>query len=229
LRLSKRLAAIARFVPPGKTVADIGTDHALLPVYLVQSGRSQRVIATEIREQPWRRACLSVQIHGLENKIDVRLGNGLKGLAVGEAQVAVVAGMGGKTISQVLDAVPEVLKHLERLILQPMNDAGALRFWLVNHGWRLQEEAIAEEEGRLYVIIIAEPGRETTNDPLLIEIGPRLAQGKDPLSIAYLNKLETKYQQVLKALGHSWSPRAREKAVQIKALLAKIRDCKEAR
>lgn len=225
LYLPKRLAVIAGFVPPGKIVADIGTDHALLPVYLVQSGRCRRVIATELKEQPWKRACLSVQVLGLENKIDVRQGNGLKGVLAGEAQVAVVAGMGGKTISQALEACPEVLNNLERLVLQPMNDAGALRFWLINHGWRICEEAVAEEEGRLYVIIVAEPGRETVCDPLLIEIGPYLAQGKDPLSVAYLNKLEANYQQILKALNRGQSPRAREKVVQINELLAKIRDC----
>jgi tRNA (adenine22-N1)-methyltransferase len=223
--LPKRLSSIAVFVPPGKIVADIGTDHALLPVYLVQSGRCQRVIATELKAQPWKRACLSVQVLGLEKKIDVRLGNGLKALSVNEAQVAVVAGMGGKAISQALEACPEVLDSLERLILQPMKDASALRFWLINHGWRISEEAVAEEEGRLYVIIVAEPGRETVRDPLLIEIGPCLAQGKDPLSVAYLNKLEANYQQIAKSLKRGRSPRAREKAIQINALLVKIRDC----
>ncbi|MBC7324419.1 MAG: SAM-dependent methyltransferase, partial [Moorella sp. (in: Bacteria)] len=132
MRLPKRLAAIAEFVPPGKVAADIGTDHAYLPVYLVQTGRSPRVIATELNEKPWMRARFWVSSFHLEDKIEVRLGAGLQVLSPGEVQVVVVAGMGQNTIRELLAATPAVLYRLERLILQPMSDAGNLRLWLVD-------------------------------------------------------------------------------------------------
>ncbi|SHJ79641.1 tRNA (adenine(22)-N(1))-methyltransferase [Desulfofundulus thermosubterraneus] len=224
MRLAKRLKAIATYVPPGTVVADIGTDHALLPIYLVAKGICPKAVATELNAGPYRSARTAVHLQGLDGKIDVRQGDGLRPLLPGEAQVIVLAGLGGNTIRQILAAAPEVLAAVRRLILQPMVDAGDLRLWLVEEGWRLLDETLVVEDGHLYVILVAEPGREKVSDPFLLEIGPRLVEKKHPLLPAYLSKLMAEYQRVLKALVHSRSPRAEEKALEISDKMARIQE-----
>ncbi|MGB9803164.1 tRNA (adenine(22)-N(1))-methyltransferase [Desulfofundulus sp.] len=224
MRLTRRLAAIAACVPPGVVVADIGTDHALLPIYLVEKGICPRVVATELNPGPYRSAIEAVNLQGLDGKIEVRQGDGLHPLLPGEAQVIVLAGMGGNTIRQILADSPEVLAAVRRLILQPMVDAGDLRLWLVGEGWRLVDEMLVEEDGRLYVIVVAERGREKVSDPYLLEIGPRLVEKKDPLLPAYLSKLMAHYQRILKALARSRSSRAEEKALEISDKMARIQE-----
>ena len=223
-RLPKRLAAIVNFILPGKVVADIGTDHAYLPVYLVQAGISPKVVATELNEKPWTRANIWVNVNNLKDKIDVRRGEGLQVLSPGEAQVVVVAGMGGTTIKRLLAVAPLILHRLERLILQPVTGAGDLRLWLVDNDWRLVEEALVEEKGRLYVILVAEQGKEATKDRLLVEMGPRLIEKSDPFLVSYLEQLKKNYQRVLNGLALSRSLEAQKKAVELTAKLAKAKE-----
>ncbi|MGQ9558791.1 MAG: class I SAM-dependent methyltransferase, partial [Desulfurispora sp.] len=102
MQLSARLSAIAGLIPAGSVVVDVGTDHARLPVYLVRSGRCPRALATEINRQPWQRARAAVAEAGLSDRIAVRLGDGLAPLRPGEADVAVLAGMGGGPIGRIL-------------------------------------------------------------------------------------------------------------------------------
>jgi tRNA (adenine22-N1)-methyltransferase len=193
-------------------------------VYLIRSGRCPRVIASELNEKPFEQARFRVRLYDLEDKIEVRRGDGLKVLSPGEAQEVVVAGMGGNTIKQLLVAAPEVLNRLDRLVLQPAVDAGDLRLWLADNGWQLVDETLVEEKGRLYVALATEAGRETTRDRLLVEIGPRLVEKNDPLLIRYLEKLKEEYQRILSRLARSRSPAAREKAIEVTARLAKVRE-----
>lgn len=224
MRLTRRLATIAGYVLPGTVVADIGTDHALLPIYLVAKGICPKAVATELNAGPYRSARTAVHLQGLDGKIDVRQGDGLRPLLPGEAQVIVLAGLGGNTIRQILAAAPEVLAAARRLILQPMVDAGDLRLWLVEKGWRLVDETLVEEDGHLYVIVVAEPGLEKVTDLFMLEIGPRLVEKKHPLLPAYLNKLMAEYQRVLKALARSRSPRAKDKSLEISAKLTRLKE-----
>lgn len=193
-------------------------------MYLIRSGRCPRVIASELNEKPFEQARFRVRLYDLEDKIEVRRGDGLKVLSPGEAQEVVVAGMGGNTIKQLLVAAPEVLNRLDRLVLQPAVDAGDLRLWLADNGWQLVDETLVEEKGRLYVALATEAGRETTRDRLLVEIGPRLVEKNDPLLIRYLEKLKEEYQRILSRLARSRSPAAREKAIEVTARLAKVRE-----
>ena len=102
MELAKRLAVAAAYVPAGSVVADIGADHAYLPIYLVKTGRCARVIATELRSGPFQSALRQVAEHKLESNIDLRLGDGLTVLKPAEAGVLVLAGMGGNTIREIL-------------------------------------------------------------------------------------------------------------------------------
>ncbi|MDK2889193.1 MAG: tRNA (adenine22-N1)-methyltransferase [Thermoanaerobacter sp.] len=224
MRLTRRLAAIAAYVPPGVVVADIGTDHALLPIYLVAKGICPKAVATELNAGPYRSARTAVHLQGLDGKIDVRQGDGLRPLLPGEAQVIVLAGLGGNTIREILAAAPEVLAASRRLILQPMADAGDLRLWLAENGWRLVDETLVEDDGRLYVVMVAEPGPERVTDPFILEIGPRLVEKKHPLLPVYIHKLISECQHILKSLARSNSPRTENKSREIAARLVRLQE-----
>lgn len=224
MELAKRLAALALYVPAGSVAADIGTDHAYLPVYLVEKGICPRVIATDLNPGPLQAARRKVEERSLRDKIDLRLGCGLKVLKPGEADVLVLAGMGGNTIKEILAASPEILLTVKRLVLQPMADPGDLRLWLAANGWQISDEKLVEEDGRIYVVVVAEPGREKTGDLLLLELGPRLLEKKDPLLNVYLERIISKYERVQAGLAAARGAAAREKARELKAKLAKIRE-----
>ena len=160
MNIGARLEAIAALVPQNCVVADIGTDHAYLPVLLMQKGLIKAAIAADIAEGPCRAAQTNIGMYGLKDKIEVRRGSGLTVLKPGEADGAVIAGMGGSTIVQILEECPEVAKTLKFLIVQPMAGAPGLRMWACENGWRIADEALAEEPQHLYEIIMLVPGSE---------------------------------------------------------------------
>ncbi|MFZ5645406.1 MAG: tRNA (adenine(22)-N(1))-methyltransferase [Bacillota bacterium] len=220
--LSSRLAAIAGYIPPGSRVADIGTDHALLPVSLVKSGRSPWVVATDINEKPYLNACRHIVESGVSEFVEARKGNGLEPLRPCEIDVIVIAGMGGNTISGILAESRGVLAGVRRMVLQPMSDPGDLRLWLSQNGWSIVDETLVKEDGRYYVITVAEPGVEQCRDSFLLELGPKLLDRCSPLLIEYLEKIKSDYQRVLKGLAMSRSEEAMDKAIALTSKLSRI-------
>ncbi|MDD3653408.1 MAG: class I SAM-dependent methyltransferase [Desulfotomaculaceae bacterium] len=223
MALSLRLASLAALVPPGSIVADIGTDHAYLPIFLVEKGICPVVIATDIKDGPYRIAAGKVKDHHVQDKVILRLGDGLTALKPLEADVLVLAGMGGNTIREILASSPHIMSGIKRLLLQPMADAADLRFWLVANGWRIADEVLVEEDNRIYLIITAEPGLEETTDPIFLELGPRLLEKNDPLLKVYLENIIIKYERIMAGLAVAKSSTAWEKALRVKIKIAKIK------
>ncbi|MFZ5649058.1 MAG: tRNA (adenine(22)-N(1))-methyltransferase [Bacillota bacterium] len=224
MQLTPRLAAVAAFIPPGARVADIGTDHALLPVYLVENKKLPGVIATDLNEKPYLAACRQVQASNAGHSVEVRKGDGLEAIRPGEVDVIVIAGMGGNTIIGILERSPAVLAGVSRLVLQPMADPGPLRIWLARNGWRLVDEELVKEMDRFYVIMAAEPGNDTQGDSLLQEIGPLIVRKSSPVLIEYLEKIREDYQRVLSGLARSRTEESMEKAVEMTKKLAGIKE-----
>ncbi|MBS4026916.1 MAG: SAM-dependent methyltransferase, partial [Clostridia bacterium] len=160
ITLPPRLEALAQLVLPGRVVADIGTDHAHIPIYLIQSGKSPQAIATDVHDGPYKIARDKVQGCGLQDKIDVRKGDGLRPLKAGEAQVAILAGMGGITIRDILCQSSPVAACLEQLLLQPMTAPEEVRRWLAENGWKLDKECMIKEDEKYYQIISAAKGSQ---------------------------------------------------------------------
>lgn len=156
IKLSKRLQAIADWVPAGSRLADIGTDHALLPAYLVQQGKITYGIVGEVNEGPYVAARQTVAGLCLEQVIDVRLGDGLAVLQANEVDCITIAGMGGGLIARILAVQPEKLCGVKRLILQPNVAADKVRRWLFTAGWALLQEHILQEDGKIYEFLLAE-------------------------------------------------------------------------
>ena len=157
----RRLPAIAACVE-GAVVADIGTDHAYLPIALCLDGVVARAIATDIHAKPLSRAKAHIAAHGLADRIETRQGAGLSPLAPGEADCCVVSGMGGLMIRDMLAADLPTAKAFRRLVLQPQRDLYAVRLFLTTCGFTITKEIMLTEDGKFYNILVVQPGAECT-------------------------------------------------------------------
>ena len=153
--LDDRLLCAASLVRPGSRVADIGTDHAYLPLYLVEQGLCPSAIASDVRPGPADSARRHVSEAGLSDRIMVRLGDGLVGIAPDEVDDIVIAGMGGETIAAILQTAPWVKSDRYRLVLQPMTRSEQLRRWLLTNGFTLLTERVTQDGKHLYTVIAA--------------------------------------------------------------------------
>lgn len=223
--LSKRLKMLASYIDEKSVVVDIGTDHAHLPIYLLESKKCTKVIASDVESGPIRAAENNIKKHKLERKIDLRQGYGFEILTKDEADIAVIAGMGGGTIKKILErAAKEVLFSVKKLILQPMNDEKTLRTWLILNGWCLKEEDLILENDNIYTIIVTERGKENLYDELILEIGPRLIEKKHPLLSAFISKLEFKYLQMIQGLKKSRLSNSKLKLQRVEEKLKKMKE-----
>jgi tRNA (adenine22-N1)-methyltransferase len=157
-KLSMRLQRIASHIPKESILADIGSDHAYLPCFAIQNNLCKKAIAGEVVEGPYQSALKQVRQTSLQASIDVRKGDGLDVLEVDEATSVTIAGMGGTLIASILERGKNKLAKVERLILQPNVGSQNVRSWLMENDWELKHEEILEEDGKIYEILIAEPG-----------------------------------------------------------------------
>ena len=218
--ISKRLELVASFVPQGSILLDVGSDHAYLPIELVEKGQIERAIAGEVVEGPYQSAVKNVEAHGLKEKIQVRLANGLAAFEE-EDQVTVItiAGMGGRLIATILEEGLDKLSNIQRLILQPNNREDDLRIWLQEHGFRIVAESILAEAGKFYEILVVEAGQMklSASD---IRFGPFLSKEVSPVFVQKWQKEATKLEFALSQIP--------EKNLQERQILAdKIQAIKE--
>ncbi|MBO5231669.1 MAG: SAM-dependent methyltransferase [Clostridia bacterium] len=151
--LNKRLTLAAEMLGQVKSVADIGTDHAFLPIYLIKEGLAERVIACDIAEGPLSVAKANITKYGLADKIELRLANGLLGLEPNEVDAVTILGMGGETIADILTDSPWVKNPDITLILQPMSCDDRLREYLLCEGFEIKSELGVESQGRFYTVM----------------------------------------------------------------------------
>ena len=173
IKLSERLRTAASYVRSGAFVADIGTDHAYLPIYLVLGGVASKALASDINEGPILKARENISKYGLDNKISTQIANGLDGVEAFAPSDIVICGMGGELIARIIDASPYVKNAGVRLILQPMTCVYELREYLQN-GFCIIDESIVCEDGKIYQIICAEyDGKTHTYTKAELELGKR--------------------------------------------------------
>ncbi|GAB6138311.1 tRNA (adenine(22)-N(1))-methyltransferase [Halanaerobaculum tunisiense] len=196
MNLSPRLKKIVSVLELPTSLSDIGTDHAYLPIYLARNTECTKLIASDCNRQPYQAAIDHVREADVADKVDVRLGYGLSVLDKYEVNTAVIAGMGGQTIRQILAEDYDLAHSLKRIILQPMVGAGALRKWLVENKFEIINEALVADDDRFYQIIVVTPGAMELKDDFLLEIGPKLLETEDPLLDNYLTDLEEKWQTI---------------------------------
>ena len=155
--LSPRLAAAAKLLDGGKTVADVGTDHAYIPAYLIQSGKCTCAIASDIGEMPLENARKTLQKYGLESVVLLRLSDGLKNIRPEEAEEICICGMGGTLIAEILTAAPWVCRPGMHRVLQPMTHSEDVRAYLCQNGFAVRREVcVTESDRRVYCCISAD-------------------------------------------------------------------------
>ena len=188
LKLSRRLNTVASMVTPGNTVADVGCDHGYLPIMLVQEGIVPAAIALDVRPGPLSRAGAHIEEYGLTTKIETRLSDGLAGLAAGECETLVIAGMGGPLIEKILGNDPAKAQSFKEMVLGPQSDVPHFRRWLYQNGFSIIDEAMVCEEGKYYPLIKAAYGKTKGSDlkELSIYCGPVLLARKDTVLKEFL-------------------------------------------
>lgn len=211
IELSKRLKLVASFVEPGAVVADVGTDHGYVPIWLVQEGVAVGGIAMDVNPGPLERAAAHIGACGLADRIHTRLGDGLSALSDGEADTVIIAGMGGPLIVRILTDGLETARKMKRLILSPQSEIWSVREFLERHGFVVEDEGMAEEDGKYYTVICArfvcryiEEGTEKScNQRKRLEwkYGKCLLEQKNPVLLDFLEKEREKYRQVLERLN----------------------------
>ncbi|MER2121165.1 MAG: tRNA (adenine(22)-N(1))-methyltransferase TrmK [Solibacillus sp.] len=215
-KLSKRLETVASFVPTGAIVADIGSDHAYLPCYLVHKGIAARAVAGEVVKGPYESAVKQVRTEGLTDKITVRMADGLAAVEEADEITAVtIAGMGGPLIVSILEKHPEALKTVTRLILQPNIHAKAIREWAIANGWAIQDEVILEEDGKIYEVLVLQRGEMKLNEAQTL-LGPKLMETKVPVFIEKWSREIANWQRVQQAISEAEkTPENQEKYEQL--------------
>lgn len=202
--LDDRLLSVASFVRPGDAVIDVGTDHAYLPVYLLEAGIATRALATDINQGPLNNARETVAAYGLENAISTALANGLDGAEDFGADTVMICGMGGELIADIIDRAPFVKDSHIRLILQPMTFGDHLRSYLLSHGFNILDEALSTDNGKLYFCICAEYDgivREYSDVELLIG-RHSLERRDDPLRAPMIEREIRRLKTVISGKEH---------------------------
>lgn len=221
LQLQPRLRLLADMVPQGARLADIGTDHGYLPVWLMQQGRIASAIAADIGPEPLAHARRTAEEYGAA--LDLRLCDGLRGIAAHEADTVVMAGMGGETIIHILTDSPWPRDSGCTLLLQPQTKVELLRRWISENGYVCRDERLVWDKGKLYVVLQMTAGEPFTPDEVRLYGGLHL-EG-DPLYGDYLDAQLHRLRRQLDGLRHS---REGEDCGTLPQLIAALEKKKEA-
>ncbi|MBO3387406.1 SAM-dependent methyltransferase [Clostridium perfringens] len=199
MELSKRLKRIAEHVDKCESVADIGTDHGYIPIYLVKEGICEKAIASDINKGPIEKAKVNVAFEGVSNKIKCLLGPGLNPLKVGEVNGVILAGMGGNLTRDILLADMEKVKKYDFIILQPAQNPEVLREFLYKNDYEIIDEDLIKDEGRFYELFKVKYNENSEKlvfeDELEYEVSHLLREKNHPLFKEFIeekiNRCET--------------------------------------
>jgi tRNA (adenine22-N1)-methyltransferase len=223
--ISARLTALAQMVTPGNRVCDVGCDHGLLAVYLVQRHISPYVIAMDVRKGPLGNAAKHVLLYDLSAYIETRLSDGLNSLRAGEAQTILCAGMGGRLMMRILRDGSQVIQSADELILQPQSEIPQFRRFLREEGYCIFRENMIEENGKYYFLMkvrrTGEP--DLLPEPMIDSFGPCLLSERSPVLYRYLRERETKTRTLIRTLTEVSTERGGERLHLLTQELSLIR------
>lgn len=228
MELSSRLRAIAEQVPKGARLADIGTDHAYLPVWLLRNYFIPFAIASDFREGPLKRGMETAKQWGIPlEQIAFRCADGLTGILKGEVDTIVIAGMGGETIAHILDQTTWSHEPYMRFLLQPMSSIPELRRYLQKSAFYIEKESVVFEQGKYYTILVVKPGHmeELT---LGEEWAGRQEKGEnEPYRAAYLEDLIGRREKALGGMRNSVSGVSNEQIQEQEQILSELQQMRE--
>lgn len=219
LPISKRLLCCASMVQSGSRVADIGTDHGYLGIYLLQSGAARHVIACDLRKDPLENARRNAKLFGVDGEMELRLSDGLEKILPDEVDTVVMAGMGGDLIQKILSQCPWRKREGLQFILQPQSAGNVLRRWLCEDGFEIQREEPVQDGHFLYTVMELRQGEPSPLTPGTEYASPALLASKSPLVGTYLARVENALQETVRGLTNAEKQRPERLSYFRQALL----------
>ena len=198
-----------------KTVADIGTDHAYVPIYLHKKGNVEKVIACDINKKPLQKAQQNIKLHHAENKIITRLGNGLQPLQPYEVDSIVISGMGGMLMIELMEQSQNIIKTVKELILCPHLDVTAVRKYLHNIGYVITDEKMIQEWDNFYTILRAIPGKQKYDKEIEYIFGRVLLEKKDAVLKEYIINEKIRLKKIKQHLYDKRTEQSQKRLQQI--------------
>ena len=227
LPVSERLRACEAQVLPGARVADIGCDHGYLAIELLRTGRASFVHASDLREQPIKKAMANALRFGVADRIRFTRADGLSAVPPDEVDTIVCAGMGGDLIAEILEASPWVRNKKYRLILQPQSSGNDLRRKLSEDGFRIEKEVLVEDGGFLYQILVVRFGHPEPLSPGQQYICPRLLESKDPLLDQYFERIDHALRLTVEGIRRAKDPEAAQRLSYYETAWREVREMRE--
>ena len=227
MQLSIRLSAIAKCVPQGSRVIDVGTDHAYIPIYLSERGIVKSCLATDINKGPLEKARKNLAMHKISN-VHLKQTNGLEGISCDAGDVIMISGMGGYLIIDILERGKELVKSVNKLILQPQQDIDEVRRYLHSIGFKIEDEDFVQDEEKYYTIIVAVPGQECYEKAYEYTYGKCLIEKKIPLFKTWITEKRNKQEGIYSALEIQNSQSAlqrKEELIQEIQTLREVETC----
>ncbi len=194
--MNRRLETIAEMVFEGMVMADIGTDHAFLPIQLVKSGVSPKAYACDVTEGPLKIAQANIRAEGLEDRITPILCDGFADVPA-DTECAVIAGMGYYTASGILERAGERLKDLKQLIVEVNDNTELMRRWVSDRNYTIRAERIVKDRRHYYIILDISFEDHPAYTELEIECGPHLMRSHDPVYAEYVQRMIDKMEYIL--------------------------------
>lgn len=222
--LSKRLSEIASFVEPGLVLADIGTDHGFLPISLVQSGQTPEAYACDVRKGPLEQAQKNVAAAGLTGQIKVLLGDGFGALAPGDAECAVIAGMGGPLICRILEEGKAVAETLSQIVLSPQSEPDTVRHYVYDRGMHIAREKMLVDMDKYYVVLDVRPGAGPMEKACYFRYGRCLIKEKNTVLYEYLEKEADTLSGIREKLYGSGTESALKRLAEIDRIMTENRE-----
>ena len=224
MQLSERLSAVASLVTEGSRLADVGTDHGYVPIWLIQEGKIPSAIAMDVNRGPLMRAREHIRSQGLEGYIETRLSDGLAALEPGEADCVLIAGMGGALTVRILDRGRDKWKGIREWVLQPQSEIDEVRRFLAREGFSVREEAMVKEDGKYYPMMRAVPGASDYRRESEFLFGKQLLEQRNAVLWEYLLREKQKYGQVLERLSVQNGEAAQRRIPQIRRYLEAVQE-----
>ena len=220
-KISDRLIRVAELVPKGSRLADVGTDHGYVPIWLLERGDIPSAIAMDVNRGPLLRARENRDKYGYQEVMELRLSNGLEKLRPGEADTVLIAGMGGPLMIQILEEGRENSRGVSTWVLQPQSEIPSVRRYLMTHGFNIVDEIMLMDEGKYYMAMKALPGKAEPWDDVEYLFGKHLLERRHPVLKAFLEKEKRIYLKILNQLTEnhqSGTVRRNEVAAYLAAL-----------
>lgn len=224
MEIGIRLKSIASLIQNCDCIADIGTDHGYLPVFLVKNKIILSAIASDINKGPVDKARTNISIEDCDDKIECRQGAGLKTLKPFEVECAVIAGMGGNLIRDIIEESPQVFRNLKYAVLQPVQNSEVLRKHIYRKGYRILDEELCIDENKFYEIIKVKYDNVVEDvDEIYYEVSKILIEKKHPLIKDFINFKLNNYIKIFNSIKEDTVLATRRKT-EIQYKISKLKE-----